>query len=56
MEKVTLSNESNNLSAPNIPQQLCKILKCPECYNIPQIFEKYNGYYTLKCRNAHEKS
>ena len=42
-----------NLSAADTPQKDCKILKCPECYNIPEIIENYEGYYKFKCRNNH---
>ena len=45
-----------NISAANIPQNVCKILKCPECYNIPEIIEGYEGYYKYKCRNNHSNS
>ncbi len=42
-----------NLSAADIPRKDCKILKCPECYGIPEIIEDYNGIYEVKCRNNH---
>ena len=45
-----------NLSAADTPQKDCKILKCPECYNIPEIIENYEGYYKFKCRNNHSSS
>ena len=48
-------NESRNLSAPITPQTSCKILKCPECFNIPEIIGNYDGYYSFKCRNDHEQ-
>ena len=48
--------KSNNLSAANTPLNNCKILKCPECYNIPEILEDYDGYYKFKCRNNHSDS
>ena len=45
----------SNLSAPATPQKKDKILKCPECFNIPEISENY-GYYKYECRNKHSKS
>ena len=42
-----------NLSAPNTPQNNNKILKCPQCFSIPEIIEDYEGYYKFKCRNNH---
>ena len=46
-------NKSMNLNAPNTPQILNQILKCPECFSIPEIKEDYNGYYKYKWRNNH---
>ena len=43
-----------NLSAPTTPQ-IPHILKCPECFNIPEIIEEYNGFYEFKCRNKHSE-
>ena len=45
-----------NLNAPKTPQDPDRILKCPECFNIPQIKEDYDGYYKYNCRNEHNKS
>ena len=30
-----------------------KILKCPECFSIPEILDNNDGYYEYKCRNNH---
>ena len=48
--------KTTNLSAPNTPQKNYKILKCPECFSIPEIKEDWNGYYKFKCRNNHSSS
>lgn len=39
-----------------ITPQIPHILKCPECFNIPEIIEDYDGYYEYKCRNKHNES
>ena len=51
-----MEKQEINLSPASTPQSNCKILKCPECYNIPQISENYNGYYEFECRNKHSDS
>ena len=57
MEESIISIEKPlNLSAPTTPQLSLKILKCPECFNIPAILENYDGYYEFKCRNEHSDS
>lgn len=43
----------------NIPKRekdyLKKILKCPECFSIPEISYDNDGYYKYKCRNNHKE-
>ena len=51
-----MEKSQTNLSAANTPLNNCKILKCPECYNIPKILEYYDGYYKFICRNNHSSS
>ena len=45
-----------DFSSFDTPQGEDKILKCPECYNIPEISENWDGYYKFKCRNKHSDS
>ena len=45
-----------DFSSFDTPQGEDKILKCPECYNIPEISENWDGYYKFKCRNNHSDS
>jgi len=54
--KKQVLNLSMNLNAPNTPQILNQILKCPECFNIPEISKNYWGEYIYKCRNNHNES
>ena len=51
-----MDKSSENLNAPKTPQNPDRILKCPECFNIPQIKEDYDGDYKYNCRNNHNES
>jgi hypothetical protein len=42
-----------DLSAPKTPQKNNKILKCPECFSIPEISKDWGEYFKFKCRNNH---
>ena len=51
------NDQCTNSSAPITPQKNDRILKCPECFNIPEILKnEFFEYYKYECRNKHSKS